>query len=244
MDEQGKELVDIKEFTMLQVSEGIQGKIREKEKAWESPPAPPENKTPEKKAGDFLKYGILPSEGMEVFTRILSRAGGIPRALPQVVVSTTDLSTRMEHGGISPLALSNQEAASRQASSAEAGKGPAILHPRPAVSSVFVAPKTGTEQKIAEIWQKLLGIEQVGINDDFFELGGDSLNVVQLNNELKTAFDRDIPVAMMFRYQNIRAFTQYLQQEEAGHHVPAQEEDRSEEIEKSKDRRKARMRKI
>jgi polyketide synthase PksJ len=243
MDEQGKELVDIKEFTMLQVSEGIQGKIREKEKTRESSSALPENKTQEKKAGDFLKYGILPSEGIKVFNRILSRAGMIPGALPQVVVSTTDLSTRMEHSGIFPLALSKKEAENRRTPAREAGIGSGILHSRPAVSSVYVAPKTGTEQKIAEIWQKLLGIEPVGINDDFFELGGDSLNVVQLNNELKKAFDRDIPVAMMFRYQNIRAFTQYLQQEEADGNVTPPEEDRSGEITKSKNRLKARMRK-
>jgi acyl transferase domain-containing protein/acyl carrier protein len=244
MDEQGNELVNINEFTLLQVSQSVQGKIREKEKAWASPSAPPGNKTQEKKPGDSLKYGILPSEGIEVFNRILSRAGGIPGVLPQVVVSTTDLPTRMEHGVISPMELSNQEAASRQASSAEAGKGQAILHPRPAVSSVYVAPQTETEQKIAGIWQNLLGIEQVGINDDFFELGGDSLNVVQLNNQLKKTFNMDIPVAVMFRHQNIRAFTQYLQEEDAGHPASAQEEDRSEEIEKSKDRLRTRMRKI
>jgi len=68
--------------------------------------------------------------------------------------------------------------------------------------------------------------------------------VVQLNNELKKIFARDIPVAMMFRYQNIRGFTRYLQQEESGNQGPNQEEDRSQEIEKSKDRLKARMRKI
>jgi len=244
MDEQGKELVDIEEFTMLRVSEDVQGKIREKEKTWESSPVPRENKTQEKKAGDFLKYGILPAEGMEVFNRILSRAGGIAGPLPQVVVSTIDLSTRMEHSGISPLVLSEKETGSQQAPDQETRKRAVILHPRPAVSSVYVAPQTETEQKIAGIWQNLLGIEQVGINDDFFELGGDSLNVVQLNNELKKALKRDIPVAMMFRYQNIQAFTQYLQQEEIGQQALAQEEDRSEEIEKSKDRRKARMRKI
>jgi polyketide synthase PksJ len=244
MDEQGNELVDINEFTMLQVSESVQGKIREKEKTWKSPSAPPENKTQGKKAEDFLKYGILPSEGMEVFNRILSGAVGIPGALPQVVVSTTDLSTRMAHGIISPLVLSKKDVENRQVPAREADTGPVTLHPRPALSSVYIAPSTEIEQKIAEIWQNLLGIEQVGINDDFFELGGDSLNVVQLNNQLKEAFNRDIPVAVMFRYQNIRAFTQYLQAEDTGHQASAQEEDRLEEIEKSKHRLKARMRKI
>ena len=109
-----------------------------------------------------------------------------------------------------------------------------------------MAPKTPLEQKIAGVWQRLLGIEPIGINDDFFELGGDSLNVVQLNNELKLALNRDIPVALLFRYQNIGAFIRYLQQEETGTAVPAAnaQEDRAGEIERGKDRMKARMRKV
>jgi surfactin family lipopeptide synthetase A len=108
---------------------------------------------------------------------------------------------------------------------------------------VYVSPKTETEKKIAEAWHKLLGIQQVGINDDFFELGGDSLNVVQLNNELKKVLDKDIPVAVMFRHQTIRAFTQYLQQEGMGEKVLPAKKDRSSDIAESRDRLKAKMKK-
>ena len=239
MNEQGKELVDIKEFTMLQVSEEVKDKVKEKESAslssdlaWKD-----KNQEPDK----FLKNGILPSEGMEAFNRILSGASGKFGPLPQVIVSTTDLFTRIELSGLSPLASQKEGEVSDQTSAPVTGKGPVTLHARPAISSVYVSPKTEIEQKIAEIWQRLLGIQQVGINDDFFELGGDSLNVVQLNNELKKVLEKDIPVAVMFRHQTISAFTRYLQQEEVGDNVLPPEEDRSDEIAKSKDRMKARM---
>jgi acyl transferase domain-containing protein/acyl carrier protein len=239
MDEQGNELVDIKEFTMLQVSEEVKDKVKEKEAASLSSQLAREDKKQE--PGKLLKNGILPPEGMEAFNRILSGASGKSGPLPQVIVSTTDLLTRIEHSGFSPLASQQEGAVSDQTSAQVTGKGPVTLHARPAISSVYVSPKTEIEQKIAETWQRLLGIQQVGINDDFFELGGDSLNVVQVNNELKKAFNRDIPVAVMFRHQTIGAFTQYLKQEEPGDNVPPPEEDRSDEIAKSKDRLRARM---
>jgi acyl transferase domain-containing protein/acyl carrier protein len=234
MDEQGKELVDIKEFTMLQVSEEVKDKVKEKESASLSSDLAWKDKKQE--PDKLLKNGILPSEGMEAFNRILSGASGKFGPLPQVIVSTTDLLTRIEHSGFSPFALQKGGAVSDQTPAPGTGKEPAARHARPAISSVYVAPQTETEKKIAAIWQNLLGIEQVGINDDFFELGGDSLNVVQVNNELQKAFNKDIPVAVMFMHQTIRTFTQYLQQEESGDNVLPPGEDRSDEIAKSKDR--------
>ncbi|NIO84636.1 MAG: hypothetical protein GTN68_29150, partial [Candidatus Aminicenantes bacterium] len=49
------------------------------------------------------------------------------------------------------------------------------------------------ERRIAGLWQEILGIDKIGIHDDFFELGGNSLNIVQLNGLLKKELDRDIP---------------------------------------------------
>ena len=46
-----------------------------------------------------------------------------------------------------------------------------------------------TERVIAEVWQKLLGLEKVGVNDNFFELGGHSLLVVRAHNLLKERLD-------------------------------------------------------
>ncbi|MDQ3886903.1 MAG: amino acid adenylation domain-containing protein, partial [Actinomycetota bacterium] len=53
----------------------------------------------------------------------------------------------------------------------------------------YVAPRTDTEQILAEIWADVLDVEHVGIEDDFFELGGDSLRSVQLTSRAKAAFN-------------------------------------------------------
>ena len=53
-------------------------------------------------------------------------------------------------------------------------------YPRPELSSIYASPRNEIEQKLADIWQQLLGIEKVGIYDNFFELGGDSLLSTQV----------------------------------------------------------------
>ena len=53
------------------------------------------------------------------------------------------------------------------------------------MQTTYVAPRNEIEGSIAEIWQRLLGIEQVGIYDNFFELGGHSLLIIQLASQLR-----------------------------------------------------------
>lgn len=223
MDEQGRELVRVDQFTMLQVSEDVKGRLRGKDAIQSELTAVDDDG--QDKQRRFLEHAIKPREGMEVLDRILAEH------IPQIIVSTLDLVPRLASGAQMEKMLEDD--------ASEPGEQRQTAAPRPDISTVYVAPRTDTELKIAAVWQRVLGVEKVGLNDDFFELGGDSLNIVQLNNELKQIFKKDIPVAVMFRYQNIQAFSKYLQQEETG--APAVE-DRSEEIKKSKDRLKARMR--
>lgn len=56
---------------------------------------------------------------------------------------------------------------------------------RPELSTEYEAPSNEIEERIAEIWQSILGIEPVGIKDNFFELGGESLLFVNMHNELE-----------------------------------------------------------
>ncbi|WP_208345332.1 HAD-IIIC family phosphatase, partial [Aetokthonos hydrillicola] len=73
-----------------------------------------------------------------------------------------------------------------------------------------VLPQTKVEQEIAAIWKKILHIENIGIDDNFFNIGGRSLQVVQVNSRLKEVFGKEIPLVDMFQYTTIRALAKYL----------------------------------
>ncbi len=51
---------------------------------------------------------------------------------------------------------------------------------RPELSQAYLAPRSGTEEVLASIWRDVLGVDRVGVHDDFFDLGGDSLSTVQV----------------------------------------------------------------
>jgi len=72
-------------------------------------------------------------------------------------------------------------------------------------------PRTDTEKLINRTWAEVLNNEQIGIEDDFFSLGGNSLNIIQLQLKLKEVLAKDIPVAVLFRYSTIRSFAHYLE---------------------------------
>jgi hypothetical protein len=55
---------------------------------------------------------------------------------------------------------------------------------RPHTQSAYIPPRNDLERTVAAIWQKILGIDQIGIHDDFFELGGDSIILIQVVTEL------------------------------------------------------------
>src|SRR5207244_187210 len=57
---------------------------------------------------------------------------------------------------------------------------PALDPARPELQAAFVAPRSAMEATLAEIWSKTLGVEQVGVHDNFFDLGGDSILSMQI----------------------------------------------------------------
>jgi len=85
---------------------------------------------------------------------------------------------------------------------------------RPELRATYVAPTNETEQKVADIWKEVLLLDKVGIDDNFFELGGNSMKVLQLNTRLKQELEKDIPIAVMFRFVTIRSFKDYLARQE------------------------------
>src|SRR5262249_4859477 len=57
---------------------------------------------------------------------------------------------------------------------------PLTRHPRPALQTAFVEPRSSLEKGIAAEWAAVLGLESVGIDDNFFDLGGDSLTALRV----------------------------------------------------------------
>lgn len=76
--------------------------------------------------------------------------------------------------------------------------------------TVYVPPSNELEEQIATIWQELLNVPQVGLNDNFFDLGGHSLLTVQAHRQLKEVVDKELSITDMFRFPTIRALVDYL----------------------------------
>ncbi|WP_429384598.1 amino acid adenylation domain-containing protein [Mucilaginibacter sp. UYCu711] len=76
-------------------------------------------------------------------------------------------------------------------------------------SQIYVAPRNDLEQKLADIWQKLLGVERVGINDNFFELGGHSLLAMRLASYIEKELQVTVPIQLLFQFASVSALSKY-----------------------------------
>jgi amino acid adenylation domain-containing protein len=72
------------------------------------------------------------------------------------------------------------------------------------------APYTPLEQTLAELWQRILRVERVGLDDNFFDLGGDSLMIVAAHSNLQKALAVEIPVTDLFEFTTIRSLARHL----------------------------------
>ncbi|HJX27255.1 MAG TPA: phosphopantetheine-binding protein, partial [Thermoanaerobaculia bacterium] len=92
--------------------------------------------------------------------------------------------------------------------------------PEPAESRSDAAgwaePQTGLERTIAGIFGELLRVDRVGLNDNFFDLGGHSLLVVRAHQKLKEALGKEIPVLDLFRFPTVASLARHLGGEETG----------------------------
>jgi acyl carrier protein len=74
---------------------------------------------------------------------------------------------------------------------------------RPAAEDTFVAPRTVEETMLAEIWTDVLRLERVGVNDNFFEAGGNSLLAAQIIRRIHAAFQVEVPLRSLFEAPTI-----------------------------------------
>ena len=133
-----------------------------------------------------------PSEGVCLFKRTLGSS------FPRILVSTRDLALRIE------LDTFITDAAIRSTPSGS-------MHDRSVLWSNYAAPENEIEQTITEIWQELLGAKRVGIHDDYFKLGGDSLRAIQIISRLNAVFKIDLSIKHLFEAPTISDIAEQIE---------------------------------
>ncbi len=76
----------------------------------------------------------------------------------------------------------------------------------------YAAPQTKFEQLVARTWGAVLKIEQVGVNDNFFEIGGHSLAILRVQKLLENTLDQAVSIVDLFQYPTVQALAYFLQQ--------------------------------
>ena len=136
-----------------------------------------------------LETAILPQEGVECLVRSLQSQ------MPQIIVST--------------LGVDYQRSLLKQADAADELEA-AILFERPQLSQKFAAPQTETAKAIAVIWEQVLGVKGIGIDDNFFDLGGDSLIIVQILQKLRQTLKKDLTINDLLNANTIAELVQII----------------------------------
>ncbi len=67
------------------------------------------------------------------------------------------------------------------------------------------------EEKLAAIWQGLLGVEQVGIHDNFFEVGGHSLLVMRVISAIRKQWEVELAIKDLFHFTTISGLSKYVE---------------------------------
>ncbi len=129
-----------------------------------------------------LSQGIRAEEGADLFLRALIS----PHS--QIILSSLDLDALIAQAG------QNDD------DDGEDGQ----KFSRPQLDSDFVKPEGAIEERLAGFWQDLLGVDQIGAEDSFFDLGGHSLIAVRLFAQIRKAFAVDFPISVLFEAPTIR----------------------------------------
>ncbi len=148
---------------------------------------------------------MTPEETVTAFRRILSI-----EKINQVVVSTGgNLQGRIDQ-------WIKLESLGQEDADADDEEGKKVFHPKPDLLTPYVAPRTREEQVLAEILSNLFGFEEIGVHDDFFELGGDSLKAITVIYKIHKKLNREIPLPEFFERRTIEKLAEYIKKGEKG----------------------------
>jgi acyl-coenzyme A synthetase/AMP-(fatty) acid ligase/acyl carrier protein len=96
---------------------------------------------------------------------------------------------------------------------------PAPQGTRPDSTSAFIAPELDVERRLAEIWAEVLGVDCVGIHDDFFDLGGHSLAATRVVSRVLEKFGLELPVRALFDAPSVARMAEVVRRNQAPEHL-------------------------
>jgi len=142
------------------------------------------------------KTAISPKTGLAIINTMLNK-----KIFETVFVSENDLVVRLN------------ESLSHESLAKPGDTEDVSLHERPDIATPYKPAETEIEKNVLKVWQKLLGIEQIGIYDNFFDLGGNSLLGTQLVSELRQNFQVELPLQSLFDDPTISGVAKIIERE-------------------------------
>jgi hypothetical protein len=103
----------------------------------------------------------------------------------------------------------------------------ALESPDVKVATSYVAPQSKVEQTLAALWQEILNLKQVGVYDNFFDLGGHSLHLVKIRGRLQEIYGHELPIVELFRHSTIHSLARFMRQEQLEQPLFPQVQDRA-----------------
>ncbi len=144
------------------------------------------------------RYAMTPEESWQCFCRIIAALGP-----SQIVVSTGNLSHRLKLW----LNRNPRQGPERSAPMDYESLG----HARPALGTPYVPASNELEQAVLAVWQKILGINEIGIHDNFFDMGGNSLIGLKMIAELRRVLNSEVPLMALFKGPTVSALCDVIQ---------------------------------
>ncbi|WDZ82467.1 type I polyketide synthase [Micromonospora cathayae] len=192
LDADGRELVSISDFVLRRVdSDAVTGGLAA---------TGPDTGSVSASPGEDIR----PVDGAEAFRRSLAAGLG-----PQVVIATrTVADLRSRSGRVTTESLETDDGP---------GTGPTAA----SIAGTSAAPRTELEAVIAAVWQDNLGLDAVGVDDDFFALGGNSLVAVQLIAAMRKATGVRLPMRSLFETPTVAGLAARIEEQRAA--APAEE---------------------
>lgn len=135
-------------------------------------------------------------EGVEVFKKMLSSQ------LPQIIVSKTDLDMQIK--------LMNQINFS-VIESVELNKSERQNYERPDLDTPYKEPIGDTERNLEEIWKSFFQLKQIGLDDDFFDIGGDSLKALFITNRIHKMYSIKLNLSDLYTKPTIRKLSKHIE---------------------------------